>query len=292
MEQIEIRANDAGQRLDKFLLKTFPKLTKSMMYKGIRNKKIKVNRKRCLYNQILQPGDIILLFLPPDCLERKQREIPNGNGRLHILYEDSNLLIIHKPAGMLSQSDEKHGDCVVSRMRKYLYDKNEYDVHEHSFAPAICQRLDRNTEGLLIGCKNAETLRMINRAIAERRIHKYYQAKVCGHITKEGFYQAYIKKEGTKALVSPVEKPGFKEAAMHVCCLKKENDFSICEIELLTGRFHQIRALMSYFGHPLEGDHKYGYQGNKRNYSLVAYKLDLSDIDLDLPERVFEIAGL
>lgn len=108
MKEIEVSENDAGQRLDKFLLKTFPDLSKSMMYKGIRKKKIKVNRKRCTYDQKLQMHDHILLFLPPDVLKEKEREIPTASTQLDIVFEDSNLLIINKPAGLLSQSDQNN----------------------------------------------------------------------------------------------------------------------------------------------------------------------------------------
>ena len=151
MKEIKINSNDANQRLDKFLMKTFPKLGKSMMYKAIRNKKIKVNRKRCTFDQKIQENDSILLFLPPDVLEEKQVDTQYISSQLDVIYEDENILIVNKPCGLLSQSDQsKTQDCLVNRVQAYLMEKNEYDPNkEHSFAPSICHRLDRNTTGLV-----------------------------------------------------------------------------------------------------------------------------------------------
>ena len=126
MKEVIIQANDANQRLDKFLQKTFPNLSKSMMYKGIRKKKIKVNRKRCSFDQVLEEGDSILLFLPPEFLEEKVRKVSSGSDALDIVYEDANLLILHKPVGLLSQSDGSNADCLVDRMQRYLIKKGEY----------------------------------------------------------------------------------------------------------------------------------------------------------------------
>lgn len=292
MIEVKINKNDANQRLDKFLEKTFPYLNKSMMYKSIRKKKIKVNRKRCTFNQILKEGDSILLFLPPDLLEQRKRQILSEKKPLDIVYEDENIILMHKPVGLLSQSDQKGQDCLLARMQRYLYDKKEYDLLENSFSPAICQRLDRNTEGLVLGAKNAEALRLLNQAIHDRKIHKYYQAECMGSLLKDESLNFYLKKEGTKALVSKSKKEGYKKASMDVRMLQKKKNTSLVEIELHTGRFHQIRALMSFIGHPLVGDHKYGYQGNQKNYRLIAYKLDLSEVNLNLEKKVFEIKGL
>lgn len=292
MIEVKINKNDANQRLDKFLEKTFPYLNKSMMYKSIRKKKIKVNRKRCTFNQILKEGDSILLFLPPDLLEQRKRQILSEKKPLDIVYEDENIILMHKPVGLLSQSDQKGQDCLLARMQRYLYDKKEYDLSENSFSPAICQRLDRNTEGLVLGAKNAEALRLLNQAIHDRKIHKYYQAECMGSLLKDESLNFYLKKEGTKALVSKSKKEGYKKASMDVRMLQKKKNTSLVEIELHTGRFHQIRALMSSIGHPLVGDHKYGYQGNQKNYRLIAYKLDLSEVNLNLEKKVFEIKGL
>lgn len=289
MKQIDVRANDANQRLDKFLLKTFPNLSKSMMYKAIRNKKIKINRKRCTFDQILDEGDSVMLFLPPDALTEKRRPIPKGSKDLKIVYEDTNILIVNKPAGLLSQSDtNRYQDSLVSRIQKYLYDKGEYDVGEHSFAPAICHRLDRNTQGLVIACKNAKSLRIVNASMADRKVKKYYRTSIQG-TPRSGMVALYIKKVGTKAFVSDRNEPGYQSAQMQIRVLSSTGPISHIEIELHTGRFHQIRACMAYLGHPLVGDVKYGYHGDRKHFVLKAYKLDLTDVDLELSKKVFQI---
>ena len=288
MKIIEIKENDAGQRLDKFLLKTFIHLKPGFMHKAIRNKKIKVNRKRCVHNQFLIDGDTIQLFLAPDLLEEKTMKLSKGNSDLIVVYEDKNLLVVYKPIGLLSQSDkEGNQDCLVNRIWNYLASKNEWDFKSHSFRPAIAQRLDRNTEGLVMAAKNAGTLRSLNEAIAQRKIHKYYKAEVMGHFdTLEFSLDQYMKKEGTKALVSKSYKEGYKETHMKVKVVAETETNSIVEVELLTGRFHQIRAGFSYIGHTLVGDHKYGYTGNKKRYSLQAYKLDCSQWEYPMKEKI------
>lgn len=280
MKEINIKSNDANQRLDKFLLKTFPNLTKSMMYKAIRNKKIKVNRKRCEFNQMLMEGDSILLFLPPDVLEEKVRKILESKP-IEIVYEDDDMLIVNKPYGLLSQSDQAGDqDCLVSRIQSYLYETKKYDPNaENSFAPAICNRLDRNTTGLVIAAKNANTLRTVNDAISNRRIHKFYKALVSGSIEKGGLVSVYIKKEDTKALVSKFEKDGYKLGQMKFSVLENRGNETLIDIELMTGRFHQIRAFMAFLGHPLISDVKYGYKGKKKRMELQAYKLIFDDLN-------------
>ena len=292
MKEVHINQNDANQRLDKFLTKTYPKLTRSMMYKAIRNKKIKINRKRCTFDQKLIEGDCILLFLPPDVLEEKTIEKGYISSDLDVVYEDENLLIVNKPYGLLSQSDQKEKqDCLVNRVRAYLIEKNEYDPKkEHSFAPSLCHRLDRNTTGLVIAAKNANALRKVNEAIANREITKMYRAAVTGSFKQQNFkMHYYIRKENTVAKVSNDYKPGYQEARMDVHVEKKDGENSICTIKLHTGRFHQIRALMGHIQHPLVGDVKYGYQGKKQPIQLMAFRLVFHSIDLPLKQKEFEI---
>ena len=292
MKEIKINSNDANQRLDKFLMKTFPKLTKSMMYKAIRNKKIKVNRKRCIFDQKIQENDIILLFLPPDVLEEKSVEKEYISSELDVVYEDENILIVNKPYGLLSQSDQSQNqDCLVNRIQAYLMEKNEYDPRkEHSFAPSICHRLDRNTTGLVIAAKNANALRKVNEAIANRSIQKMYRAYVSGTFKQNDFSMCYyLRKENTIAKVSDRKREGYQKALMDVHVETDDGENSICTITLHTGRFHQIRALMGHIEHPLLGDVKYGYRGKKKSIKLMAYRLEFHDIDLPLRQREFEI---
>ena len=293
MKELKINSNDANQRLDKFLLKAFPNLSKSYMYKAIRNKKIKVNRKRCEYNQLLNEDDVILLFLPPCVLEQKKDEtIHFTKSELDVIYEDENLLIVNKPYGLLSQSDTKgEQDCLVRRIQSYLYEHKEYDPkNENSFAPTICHRLDRNTTGLVIAAKNAKSLRAVNHAIANREITKIYRAKVLGRFDKKDFSMIYyLKKDKTKAIVSDIKKDGYVEAKMDCHVEKQNNNYAECIITLHTGRFHQIRALMAHINHPLVGDVKYGYHGKKENIELQAYELIFHAIDLPLQIKKFTL---
>lgn len=291
MQEIKIGQNDANQRLDKFLQKHYISLSRSMMYKGIRTKKIKVNRKRCTPDQILKVEDSVLLFLPDEFLQKRKKTVPVYTGDIDIVYEDQDLLIVNKPLNLLSQSDEAGlQDCLLMRIQYYLYQKKEYDpLKENSFSPSLCHRLDKNTRGLVIAAKNAETLRNINEAIADRKLHKYYCAHIMGHFHKDAFtVRTYIKKQETKALVSDEPKDGYKEAIMDVRVIKETKEGSILDIELHTGRFHQIRASLSHLGHPLIGDFKYGYTGPKKHYDLCAYRLEsnllkMNPVTIDIP---------
>lgn len=292
MQEIKIGVNDAGQRLDRFLQKHYETLTKSMMYKAIRNKKIKVNRKRCTYDQKLQEGDQILIFLPLEFLNIRQKEKPINTGKIDVIYEDDDILLVNKPSGLLSQSDQKGmQDTLVNRIQYYLYQKKEYDPQkENSFSPAICHRLDKNTSGLVLTAKNARALRLMNDAIAQHRIKKVYCAKIYGNINwDEKEICCYIKKQDTKALVSRDKKPGYKKAEMFVKVIERQKESTLVDIVLKTGRFHQIRASLSFLGYPLCGDYKYGYKGKQKNYSLCAYHLEIGSIDLPIANKEFTI---
>lgn len=279
MKEIIVQTNDAGQRVDRFLMKLYPTLSQGVLYKAIRNKKIKVNRKRCSGDQRLCEGDVLLLFLPPQLLcERTQvddfLQVPST---LSIVYEDEHLLIIDKPIGLRSQSDQAQGqDCVVSRVKHYLYRQGSYDPsREQSFTPAICNRLDRNTRGLLIAAKTAAALREVNAAIREHRVQKRYLALVEGAMTPaQGRIVLHHRKEGTRALL--YEQPAFDTTP---CSLRYQQlrCFSSCallSVELESGKFHQIRAVFAYLHHPLLGDVKYGGTRQKGSYqALAAYSL-------------------
>lgn len=278
MIELTIDHNDANQRLDKFLAKTFPKLPKSMMYKAIRTKKIKVNRKRASLDQQLREQDRLQIFLPPDLLEKKEA-IDLGYLAPDIVYEDENLLVLNKPRGLLCQpSQTGHQDCLANRLLAYA---SQYA--SQSYRPALVNRLDRNTQGLVLASKNALSHRILSDAIAHHHIRKWYKAKVEGQL-RLGSYTFYLKKEGTKAHVQQEAFAGAKKCKMDV--LSQEGSTAI--IELKTGRFHQIRAGLAYFGHPLVGDIKYGSKV-KTPYYLEAYQLDLTQVDLPLKERRFHL---
>lgn len=278
MKEIIIKSNDEGQRTDRFLMKLFPDLPMGMLYKAIRNKKIKVNRKRCTNDQRLHAGDQIQLFLPPQWLEEKKAtvaflQVPKA---LSIVYEDDQIVVIDKPVGLRSQSDQAQvQDCVVNRLLHYLYAKGEYDPEkEQSFTPAICNRLDRNTRGLIIAAKTAKALREMNEGIREHHVQKYYLACVEGVLqTKTGELRLYHKKEGTKAILFETPKPDTKPCSLRYQIWKKHAQHTIIEVELLSGKFHQIRAMFAFIHHPLLGDVKYGAKKQVAYQALAAYRL-------------------
>ena len=291
MEKLTVGTNDAGQRLDKFLTKTFRNLPKSMMYKFIRTKKIKVNRKRAEIGQMLEEGDTVELFLPPEFLEREQSDslFKNIKPSFGVVYEDENLLICDKPVGMLSHGDkEGEKNTLIEHVKAYLWQKGEYSPEdEQSFAPALCNRIDRNTCGLVLAAKNAETLRVMNEKIKERTISKFYLCRVHGiPKQKEATLMGYLKKDADANKVEIFQtipknarySDDYKKIITKYRVLATAGDEAILEVELVTGRTHQIRAHMASIGHPLLGDGKYAENSADRKagvfrQALCSYKL-------------------
>lgn len=264
MRTITINKNDAGQRLDKFLTKRFRTMPKSLMYKYIRTKYIKLNSKKCAIDDVLKEGDVLTFYIKDEFFETKydEYEFMKAPKKLSVIYEDENLIIIDKPEGVLSHPDKTyHFDSMVARVQHYLYDKGEYDPKsENSFSPAMANRLDRNTGGLIIAAKNAQALKELNRLIKERNIKKMYLC-ICEGTPKksEGLLTGMLTKDEKKNKVS-VKKNSEegKEIATKYRVLHSSGKYSLVEVDLLTGRTHQIRAHMASIGTPLAGDTKYG----------------------------------
>ena len=288
MRELIIGKNDAGQRLDKFITKTID-IPTSLLYKSIRLKKIKVNRKRAENNTILQEGDTIQCFLAEEFFEKKANEhsFESITVKLDIIYEDENIMLLNKRPGVSVHEDEDGStNTLITHIQAYLYQKGEYNPDaEQSFSPALCNRIDRNTGGIVIAAKNAESLRVMNEKIKYREIDKFYLAAVHGIPEPErATIKGWLIKDDKQNIVRVYEKNpprGAKEIITKYKVVAKQKDSALIEVELLTGRTHQIRAHMAYIGHPLIGDGKYGINKNDRAkgykyQALYSYRLRFS----------------
>ena len=283
---IVIAENDAGQRLDKFLTKSFPNLPASMMYKSIRKKDIKCNGKRCEISTRLNKGDVLTMFLKEEFFqtEPKAYDFLKAPNKIKVLYEDENILIVDKKPGLIVHPDENyHFDSLIARIQHYLYDRNEYNPeNETSFAPALINRIDRNTGGIVMAAKNAETLRIMNEKVKKREMSKLYLCVACGIMEKkQASLEGYLEKNESQNRVYIKSRPfgSAKIIKTRYRVLSERGGFSLLEVELLTGRTHQIRAHLASIGHPLAGDGKYGKNAvNKKiNFpyqALYSYKLE------------------
>ena len=288
MVEIRIGKNDGGQRLDKFLTKALPDLPPSLLYKAIRTKKIKVNRKRAEGKQMLVEGDLLQVFLPPQFLGGRDTAAEGSRlsapVSLQVLYEDDRILLVYKPKGIpVHEDDSGTARHLLAQVQAYLYQKGDYDpLDEQSFAPSLCNRIDRGTEGIVICAKTAEALRVMDEKIRARELDKRYLCIVHGtpH-PRQALLQGWLLKDEKQSKVRVFDKnppPGAKTIRTKYSVLATKDGLSLLEVELLTGRTHQIRAHLSHIGHPLLGDGKYGKNSSDRArgyacQALCAYQL-------------------
>ena len=285
MKEFTIGPNDAGQRLDRFLAKAVPLLPASLAQKYIRIKRIKLGGARVERDTRLKAGDVLQLYINDEFFEKPREDnafLTVATPKLNIVYEDENILLADKRPGMAVHPHDgaEYGRTLIDHIQAYLYQKREWSPRgENAFAPALCNRIDRNTGGIVIAAKNAETLRILNQKIKDREMDKRYLAIVEGTPKpQKGSLKGFLFKDEKKnrVFVTDTPKPGAKTCQTNYEVLKCKNGLSLVECELITGRTHQIRAQFAHAGHPLLGDGKYGKlpKNADRNYqALYSYKL-------------------
>ena len=285
MKEFIIGKNDAGQRLDRFLAKAVPLLPASLAQKYIRIKRIKWNGGRAERDTRLQEGDLLHLYINDEFFEKPRQDnayLTVASPKLNIVYEDAHILLVDKRPGLAVHPHDgaEYGRTLIDHILSYLYQKREWTPRgENAFTPALCNRIDRNTGGIVIAAKTAEALRVMNQKIKDREMDKRYLAIVEGCPKPEtGSLKGYLFKDEKKnrVFVSDSPKPGAKTCQTNYKVLAKRKDLSLVECELITGRTHQIRAQFAHAGHPLLGDGKYGKLDKRfdRTYqALYSYKL-------------------
>lgn len=287
MTEITIKKNDAGQRADRFLAKAYPNLKAALICKLMRKKRIKLNGAKAQPNVILKEGDVLRFYLSDELLAKEPikgevdfREI---SPEINIIYEDGNILLVDKPVGLVVHEDnDNSSDTLINRVLSYLYQRGEYDPErENSFVPALVNRIDRNTSGIVIAAKNAEALRVLNQKVRDREIQKLYLCAMIGVPKPEqAVLTAYLKKlsDENRVIISDSRQPGYLTIKTKYRVLESNGELSLVEVDLLTGRTHQIRAHFAHIGHPLLGDGKYGDNAFNKRYhaktqALCSYKL-------------------
>lgn len=301
MQSVIVSTNEAGQRLDKLLSKYLNLAGKSFLYKMMRKKNITLNGKKCDGSEKLSQGDEIKLFLSDETIEKfSQVKVPKvSKVHLNIIYEDQNIILINKPAGMLSQKAKDSDESLVEYLIDYLLSKGELPTEQlKSFRPSVCNRLDRNTSGLVVGGKSLAGLQVMSEVFKDRSIHKYYQCVVKGHVAEMQMITGFLAKDEKTNQVT-VRTSEFKDSvpiSTEYMPLDYYGDYTLLRVTLITGRTHQIRAHLSSIGHPIVGDYKYGdkkvNEEAKRLYKVQSQLLHSYQLVLpQLPEPLSYLSG-
>lgn len=291
MRELTIGKNDAGVRLDRFVSKALPLLPPALMQKYIRIKRIKVNGARAQRDQRLAQGDVVQLYINDEFFDKPSEEnlfLTLFKPQVDVVYEDENLLLVNKRPGLVVHADETEKvNTLINHIQAYLYQKREWNPRwENAFAPALCNRIDRNTGGMVIAAKNAETLRIINEKIRLREIDKRYLCITVGRPKPpEGRIECFLLKDEQKKQVAVYHRPvpGGKTAVTDYRTLETRGELSLVEVGLETGRTHQIRASFVDLGCPLLGDGKYGRGDVNRRYGETRQALYAYELTFDLP---------
>lgn len=280
MRELTIMKNDAGQRLDKFLLKYMPSLPQAMLYKSLRKDCVRVNGKHVRNGAfMLSEGDELKLYMKDEFFAAKSgfEAVPYD---FDVVYEDENILLVNKAAGVVVHADDRNTkNTLIDQIKSYLFELGVYRPdEEQSFSPALCNRLDRNTAGIIIAAKNAAALRALNEKLRTHEIHKYYVCTVDGIMEGSGTLEANLTRGNKKVSISQNAKDGSKPVRLRYKVLSHGGGKTRLEIELFTGRTHQIRAQLAAAGHPLAGDVKYGGSRANGGYSLTSHRLEFNFI--------------
>jgi len=304
MRTITISAKYDNKRIDRVLKDIFNRAPASAIHKALRKKDIKVNGIRASKETILHKGDTVDIYINDDILDGIDSNSSYINNKgFSIVYEDQNLIIINKAQGVPVHPDrEQTTGTLIDRVHSYLIEKGEYNPENPDvFAPSLCHRLDRNTGGIVIIAKNAVSLKVLLEAIKNKSIKKYYQCIVHGVPSKKNAeLHDYLTKDERKSrvFISNTKTPGALEIITRYKVLSEDNNSSRLEVELVTGRTHQIRAHLAYIGHPIIGDGKYGTNETNRSSSfkfqaLWAYKVKFEFKEQNhlyyLNNRIFEV---
>lgn len=297
MHTFEIGENDAGQRADKFLLKACPQLPKSLLYKTFRKKDVKRNGKRIPAETFLSAGDMLQVYLPDDVLAPKQKKISQTSlPAPEIVYENAQIALLKKPVNLPVHADDRGAaDTLAARFLQYLAETGAYNpVQEQSFVPALCNRLDRNTEGFVIGAKTAAALRLCNELVRSCNVKKQYLCVTVGAPPKQSdTVTAYHRRDdGQKAQISDIPLAGYREIRTGYEMLQKKDDLALLLVTLYTGRTHQIRLQTAALGCPILGDALYGNAAANRSYGERHQLLAACRLQFDVPAEYPLLAGL
>lgn len=315
MKEITVTKNEAGQRADKLLAKYLKEAPKSFLYKMMRKKNIVLNGKKMQGNEILQVGDELKLFLSDETVEKFQGSVPGGAGqengsgaknteklpdpkKLPVLYEDEDIVLLNKPAGMLSQKAQPQDVSAVEYLLAHLLRNGSITREQlRSFRPSVCNRLDRNTTGILIAGKSLVGLQTMSEMLRDRSVHKYYCCIVKGKMEGTQHLKGYLVKDHATNQVRVSKEPPKNEEAQPIetkyRVIASDGTLTLLEVLLLTGRSHQIRAHLSSTGHPILGDPKYGDAGLNARYKSLGVKHQLLHAwRLEFPEIKGELSYL
>lgn len=302
MRELTVNCNEAGQRLDKLLGKYLNMAGKSFIYKMLRKKNITLNGKKCDGSEKLTEGDVVRLFLSEETIEKFSEikiSFVSPRTKLDILYEDDHILLVNKPSGMLSQKAKDDDVSLVEYFIHYLLDSGQMKTEElRSFKPSVCNRLDRNTSGLVVAGKSLSGLQIMAKVFKDRSVHKYYQCVVKGHIREKQLITGFLKKNEilNQVMIYKNEVKGSATILTEYEPLSYNGTYTLLKVTLITGRSHQIRAHLSSIGHPIVGDYKYGdasvNEEVKQLYQIHSQMLHSCQILFpELPEPLGYLSG-